>query len=280
MIIGVTGSSGFIGSYLVQKLQVAKHDVIEISRAKGYDILVPASLNSLPKMDIIIHLAAVTYVPESFNSPSHFFNVNVQGTNNMLDVARINNSKFIFISSYLYGIPSTLPTNEQHALTPTNPYAASKLMAENLCKHYNSFFNTEVVIVRPFNIYGKGQAKEFLIPKIIDLARTGTLSLFDSRPKRDYVYVEDLIHAIVSLIDHVPESGFQIFNVGSGESYSVKEVVKIVLDNLKNPVEVSYDDETKEIPIPNTVADISALNKATEWKPTVSLAEGIQKMME
>ncbi len=280
MTIGVTGSSGFIGSYLVKKLRASKYEVIEISRTKGYNVLDADSLKVLPKIDIIIHLAAVTYVPESFNKPASFFDVNVQGTNNMLDVARINNSKFIFISSYLYGIPSTLPTNEQHPLTPTNPYAASKLMAENLCKHYNSFFNTNVVIIRPFNIYGKGQAKEFLIPKIINLARTGKLSLFDSRPKRDYVYIEDLVESIISLIDYKPNNGFEIFNVGSGKSYSVKEVVKVVLDNLKNPVEVSYDDETQEIPIPNTVADISALNKATGWKPTVSLAQGIQKMIE
>jgi UDP-glucose 4-epimerase len=279
MKIGVTGGGGFIGSRICSLLNDLGYDTLNISRSNNYDILDNTSLKKLPKLDFIIHLAAATYVPASYEDPRTFFELNVQGCNNILNIAKRDKAKFIFFSSYLYANPEVIPTPESHQTKPTNPYAASKLLAEDLCKFYHDFFEIEVVIVRPFNVFGVGQNKEFLIPKIISKAQKGKVQLFDSRPKRDYIYVDDVAQAIISLITAPQFPSFNIFNIGSGKSYSVAEVVQIIFEALGKPIDVAYEDENQNIPILETIADVSKLEKETGWKPTTSFKNGINKMI-
>src|SRR3972149_12306266 len=166
MIIAVTGSSGSGGKKLAEHLTSLNHKIIKIGRQEGIDITNYNDLNKVPEFDIIFHFAAMSYVPDSYLKPQEFYNFNFNSTLNTLELCRKYNAKYVYISSYVYGNPEYLPIDEDHPLVPFNPYADTKIIGENLCRSYNKFFNLNIMIVRPFNIYGPGQNSNFLIPFI------------------------------------------------------------------------------------------------------------------
>lgn len=108
------------------------------------------------------------FVPFSQENPRLTYEINVQGTANVLEFCRLNNSKIVFSSSYVYGKPKYLPIDEKHPIFPTNPYARSKTLGEMLCRSYNKDYGVKCVIIHWFNLYGKGQNNIFLIPQIIN----------------------------------------------------------------------------------------------------------------
>ncbi|MBN2318434.1 MAG: GDP-mannose 4,6-dehydratase [Acidobacteria bacterium] len=276
--IAVTGSSGFIGSRLIRKLMDRGFNAAEIDLATGTDLLDAKSLSNLGGFDCWIHLAAKSFVPDSFRDPSGFLLHNFQTTLNVLEKARQDKARVIFMSSYLYGEPRLLPVTEEHPLAPHNPYAASKLAGENLCRCYFSDFHVPVTILRPFNIYGSGQNKAFLIPTIINQMVSGYIELMDSRPKRDFVYVDDVVDAI-ALEAQMNRQGLHIYNLGYGESISVKDLVDLLADIYGKHFEVRFKNEYRKNEILDIVADISKIKNELRWQPTYSIKMGLKKML-
>jgi len=133
MKIGVTGSSGFIGSKLCLKLKKLNIDVVCLDIKDGFDITDRQQIQAVEKIDMLVHLAAKSYVPDSYLFPYEFYHLNVFGTINALELCRIHNAKMIFVSSYLYGHPQYLPIDEQHPVSACNPYAHTKLISEQIC---------------------------------------------------------------------------------------------------------------------------------------------------
>jgi nucleoside-diphosphate-sugar epimerase len=276
--IAVTGSSGFIGKHMVRSLLNENYKVIEIDLDKGIDISNWEEATRITAFDVIIHLAAKSFVPDSFIKPHEFYHVNQASTLNVLELARINNAKVIYFSSYLYGTPEYLPIDETHPLAPHNPYAQSKLIGEKICEGYNRDFNVPVIIFRPFNIFGPGQRTSFLIANIIDQLKSGEINLEDPRPKRDFVYVTDIVSAVLLAIEF-SKSSFDIFNLGSGISFSVKEVTSIILDLSKSRVNVNFTNELRTGEVLNTLADISKAKDLLEWHPKTNLIDGIKNIL-
>ena len=185
----VTGASGFIGKRLVKKLRTAGSIVTTISSING-DIAEPNTFSDLNNLDVdfVYHLAGKTFVPESWSNPALFHRINVSGTLNVLELCRLKNIPMAFVSSYLYGAPKYQPIDELHPIEPNNPYALSKANAEDLCRFYALHYGIPIAIFRPFNIFGPGQSKLFLIPKIIDqIFEDQSISLDDLSPRRDYL---------------------------------------------------------------------------------------------
>src|SRR5207249_744087 len=119
-----------------------------------------------------------------------------------------------FLSSYLYGNPSSLPIPETAPLVATNPYALSKRLAEEACRFYADSFGTSITVLRLFNVYGKGQHKSFLIPTILEQVKCSEqIGVKDLTPKRDYVHINDVVGAILKAAE--PRKGLNIFNIGS-----------------------------------------------------------------
>jgi len=209
MKVLITGFSGFIGSYLQKRLNQTKHELVLIDLVNGFDICVWQQVMNLKDIDVIIHLANLSFVPDSYEQPKKFYETNYLSTLNMLELCRLNGSKMIFFSSYVYGHPQYQPINEDHPIQPFNPYAQTKVICESLCEGYNRDFNVPVTIFRPFNIYGKGQNPDFLIPSILQQAQKGKIVVKDDRPKRDYIHVEDIVEAIEAAIE-VTKTGKEV----------------------------------------------------------------------
>jgi UDP-glucose 4-epimerase len=297
----VTGSNGFVGNDLVDELKRQDADVLTLADHDGrridirdqqrvMRIIKNLSLKkkALPKknytlytirdIDIVYHLAAITSVPFSFENPRETYDVNVLGTLNILELCRsCNADKIVFASSYVYGQPQYLPIDEKHPLQPTNPYARSKILGEELCRAYNTDFGVKCIILRPFNIYGVGQGKNFLIPSIIAQLRYGKIELKDPTPKRDFIYISDVIDAYIKAGEF--NGDFEVFNIGYGKSYSVKEIVDKIIHLYGKDVKVKYSGERRKNEIMDTVADIKKAKEKLDWKPGVEIDNGLSNLL-
>jgi nucleoside-diphosphate-sugar epimerase len=277
----VTGHDGFIGRKLVEELESNDNEVVGFDHRDGIDIRNWEQIREFRDIDMIYHLAAITFVPYSFENPRETYEVNVLGTLNILELARqMDVEKIITMSSYVYGRPKYLPIDENHPLSSNNPYTGSKLVMEQLCKAYSSDFGLNCVIFRPFNIYGAGQNGNFLIPSIINQLKEGKIELKDPEPKRDFIYVTDVIDALIKAGNFKGDENVNIFNIGYGKSYSVKEIVDKIVELHGKPVEVKYTGERRPNEVMDTVANIDKARNKLGWNPIVDLESGLRKVMD
>ena len=272
----ITGSEGFVGKNLIRYLKNYSFQIIE-TKDKSFDLKFNESWKQIEKCDYLIHLAGKSFVPKSWEEPARFIENNILLITNALEYCRVNKTKLIFLSSYLYGNCKKMPIKENAPIEATNPYALSKLLSEKLCYFYKNNFQVNNIILRVFNLYGPGQPKEYLLSKITNQVRYENLiKVDDLSPKRDYVYIDDLCSAIVKAINYKGKE--HIFNIGSGKSYSVKEVI----DFIQNIYGTSFNIKEKKLirknEILNTIADINLAKKELEWFPIYDLKEGLKKI--
>ena len=275
--IAITGSGGFIGTHLVPYLIELGYEVVEISRSKGFDISNWESVKEIPKCDVLIHLAAKTFVPFSFENPREFYRINQLSTINAFELARIWSADVILMSSYFYGPPQYLPVDEAHPLNPHNPYAQTKLLAEIIAEGYCRDFKLNCTTLRLFNIYGPNQDESFLIPTIYNQAKSGNIVLKDPRPKRDFIHIKDVVKAVEMAIANKPER-MEIFNLGSGVSYSVEDIVAIFQKAANNNCSVQYTHDYRQGEVMDSVASIAKIREAFGWEPTISIEDGIASL--
>jgi nucleoside-diphosphate-sugar epimerase len=228
--------------------------------------------------DNFVHLAGRTFVPDSWKDPLDFYRVNVQGAVNVANYCRCHNIALTYVSAYVYGRPTSLPIREDSLAKPNNPYAQSKLLAEEVCRQFATSFAFPVVILRPFNVYGPGQSASFLVPTIVDKALNDDVIELDSLlPRRDYIYIDDLTEAIVLSLSAV-RSGVT-YNLGSGCSFSVNDVVQTVFSHTGIYKPVRSRNIERENEVMDMMADISLFKSDFGWQPKFSLSEGIAAML-
>lgn len=273
----VTGESGFIGRLLGCRLQEAGHELIPLSKASG-DVADVHTWARVPATEVVVHLAGRTFVPESWSDPGGYIHCNLMGTVRALDYCRTRGARLVFLSSYLYGNARTQPIPEDAPLAANNPYGLSKLMAEQACDFYARHYNVPIVILRPFNVYGPGQREDFLIPRIIRQVREGReVRVKDLRPKRDYVHVSDVVEAIASCLEFKEVTG--TFNVGTGTSHSVGELIGLAQHHGKTALPVVSSEEVRADEIMDSVADISRARSLLHWEPRWSLDAGLAALL-
>lgn len=276
----VTGHNGFVGRHLCDHLNgVVDFDDIEVILAEGVDLCDIHKVEALPHVDVIIHLAAKTFIPDSFSKARVYYHNNVVSTINILDKAKKDGARLIFLSTYVYGAPTYLPIDENHPLQPMNPYTQTKVICEQLCAAYSRDFSVGVTVLRPFNIYGPGQSKHFFIPTILSQINKELIQLQDSRPRRDYIFIKDLIDVITLLLKQ-DFKGFDTYNVGSGISYSVKEVVTMILTISNSHAEVQYSDIPRQGEVNECIASIKKLYDKYGWEPKFSIQDGLRLVIE
>lgn len=275
MKILLTGSNGFVGRALSSLLKSKSYEILDSGGSNTLDLCNWQMVKDIPPSQIIIHLASRSFVPDSFKDPLLFYNNNILSTLNILEKAKLDGSKVIFFSTYIYGTPRYLPIDENHSKDPKNPYTESKVVCEQLCEAYFRDFGVPVTIFRPFNIYGPGQKLSFFIPTIINQINNDIIQLNDSRPKRDFVYVDDVIEAVrLSVMNN--ENLFNIYNLGTGISTSVKDVVDLIINISKSKAHALFSNEIRPGEILDTIADISKIRNELNWNPKISIGEGLQ----
>lgn len=279
MKIAVAGSDGFLGRNVCSQLENNGHDVLKIDLTQGFDLSDPESVKDIPQVDCFVHLANLVYVPGSYETPALYYRVNYMTTLNALEVCRRDKARMVYISSYIYGSPQYLPVDENHPISPFNPYAQTKVICEKLCEGYYRDFGVKISILRPFNLYGIGQKGKLLIPEIFEQLKEGKkeIQLKASSPRRDYVNVVDVAKAICLCAEG--EGSYDVYNVCSGESVSVKDITEIINENLKEKVLFYFSQSDRPNEVEETKGSYEKL-KGLGWTPSVTFEQGIKAIIE
>lgn len=301
----IIGAAGFVGRHLITHLKTLKWEVYttklpneklnEDVQVYDLDILDQSAIQSLLdkiKPDYIFHLAAQSSVAMSWTQPALTVDVNIKGTVNLLEAIRNRHYpalRLLLIGSgdeYGYITKEDLPIKEDTLLRPGNIYACTKAAQNMLGQAYSRAYNLEIVMVRAFNHTGPGQLENFAVSnfcrqiaeieagKIPPVIKVGNLTSL-----RDFTDVRDIVKAY-SLLIQKGKSGL-IYNVGSGKSISMQEVLNLVLSMSKVNIKVEQDPSLMRVSdTPVIQADITRLTNETGWKPEISLETTIADMIE
>ena len=298
MRILVTGASGFIGSHLVDRLLIEGHYVQGIDNLRVGNLRNLAEALKSPnfefkeidirdfqklvefgkKSEVILHLAAMADIVPSIENPAEYFQVNVDGTFNVMQMAReILSKKVIYIaSSSCYGIPEIYPTPESSPIQPKYPYALTKYLGECIALHWSQVYKIPTTSLRLFNVYGPRARTSgtygavfgvFLAQKIANKPYT---VVGDGSQTRDFTYVSDVVDAIIKAMNSHNNG---IYNVGSGNTYSVNRLVELLRG------EVVYIPKRPGEP-DSTFADTSKIQSELGWKAKISLEEGVKVLLQ
>lgn len=274
----VTGAGGFIGQSLCADLRAKGWNVLPLTSTNG-DVAVHDTWAPLPPARVVFHLAGRSFVPDSWMRGPDFLNANVVGTERALAYCRQNGARLVLASAYVYGIPQRLPIRESDPASPNNPYALTKRLAEQLCEFAAQYQGVVATALRIFNVFGPGQRAEFLIPKVLQQIQAGQeIRLLDLAPRRDYVYLSDVVDAFVKAGE--VREGFHTINVGSGHSLSVAEIVDKIQIVAGTRLPVISDSVERRQEIPDVVADISVARQVLGWWPQLSFEGGIEQILK
>ena len=271
----ITGSSGFIGKNLIKK--IPKYSTTIEKNGEKIDLRDKEKVLKLKRVNTVIHLAGKTPYSKKLSN-NEIFEHNILGTLNILEYCISKKvEKLIFVSSYIYGNSKNNPINEKHIVQPHNTYTKSKYLAEELCKNYAKKFGIKLIILRPFNLFGNLQKKGFLISNIIEaIKNNSSISITNKNNKRDYLLIDDFIDVILKMIDF--DCKLEIFNIGSGKSYSFVKIIQLFEKKsgkkIKRENKVSKDNNISKIQ-----ADISKITKKTGWHPKYNFEEGVEKIL-
>lgn len=271
------GHTGFMGRALQQRLETADCHVLGFSRSQGGDIADPDALAHMANepVDLVYHLGGITGVAASWDDPALFYRVNTFGTQRVLEFCRHKHCALVYVSTYVYGNPVRLPIDEEHPVHPSTPYAHSKYLGEELCRFYQQHYGVWINILRPFNIYGPGQKISFVIPHLIqEIMEKESIHVRSVLPRRDFLYVDDAIDAMMLFLE---SSTQQIYNLGSGVSYSIYELIQMLqylIGSHKNVIQSNFHVQNEVLEV---VSDCNRLHRTFGWRPRYGLEEGLRR---
>tara|TARA_Y100000590_G_scaffold81302_1_gene90329 strand:+ start:1222 stop:2208 length:987 start_codon:yes stop_codon:yes gene_type:complete len=298
----VTGGAGFIGSEIVSQLLEKKSLVTVLDNfSSGKRQYLPKSkqlkiikgdirdekntAKAIKDQEIIINLAALPFIPDSFHHPSDFFSVNTMGSVNVLWKAINAKTPELFIhisTSEVYGSAQKTPMDENHPTAPHSTYAVSKLAADRSAFTLYKENGFPTVVIRPFNSYGPRFTEPYIIPEIMNQLLKGTkeLTLGNVNTSRDFTFVQDTADGILRCIDNKKAIG-EIINIGSGTEISILNLAKKILKISKKKIPIKYD-ESRERPydVNRLICDNKKANKLLKWKPKVSMLDGLTRSYE
>jgi UDP-glucose 4-epimerase len=297
----ITGAAGFLGSALANHLAREGHQVRGLDdlstgdpQALSPDVhFTRGDVNDRPKLwtllqevDVVYHLAARVSVPESILYPRDYNAVNVGGTVALMEAIRDVGVKRVVLASSgaVYGDLEEQPLKESATPNPRSPYAVSKLAAEYYVRTIGKLWNIETVSLRIFNAYGPGQHLPPSHPPVVphylrQALRGGTLVVHgDGSQTRDYVFVDDVISAMVAAATAPGINGL-VINVGSGHETSVRDLVKLVLEITGSKANVVYNSQTSG-GVQRMCADLTLAQEKLRFQPSIKLEEGLRLTLQ
>lgn len=304
----LTGGDGFIGSHLAEKLlkQCKKLRVLtqynsfnswgwldhsELTNEMDIwhgDIRDPSYCRKLVEgVDTVFHLAALIAIPYSYHAPSSYISTNVMGTTNMLEASLEKDIESFYqtSTSEVYGSALQVPISENHPLQPQSPYSASKIASDSIAQSFYSSFDLPVTIVRPFNTYGPRQSARAVIPTIISQVLSGNtkIKLGALSPTRDFNFVTDTCQGFIDIASKGGLPG-EAVNIGSGGEISINDLTHLILEIMnREDIEITCQEERirpEKSEVNRLLADSTKIQKLCDYKPKVTLKEGLSKTIE
>jgi UDP-glucuronate 4-epimerase len=307
----ITGGAGFIGSHLVEKL--LSEGVWQVSVIDNFnDFYAPALKRAnvepfLPnpqfslfeadirdaafmreifaenEFDAIVHLAARAGVRPSLEQPKLYAETNINGTLNLLEMAReFDIKQFVFgSSSSVYGINCKIPFAEDDRIhQPISPYAATKAAGELLCHTYSHLYDIRTVCLRFFTVYGARQRPDLAIHKFSRLIwEDKPIQVFgDGTTRRDYTYIDDIIQGVRAAIDYC-ETKHEVFNLGESQTVELKYLIELIEQNLGKKASIDRK-PMQPGDVPQTFADTSKARALLDYNPQTKIEEGISKFTD
>ena len=293
MVCLVTGGCGFIGSHIVDRLVMLGHEVKVIDDLSAnendrfyYNDQAQYLQNDISKddcssefvnVDYVFHLAARSRIQPTIGSPNECFEVNVVGTQRVLEWSRLHGIKRVIYSgtSSLYGKQNVIPFTPNMPADCLNPYSMSKWMGEQVCKLYSQLYSVPSIVLRYFNVYGPREPLRGEYAPVIGLFKRQKESnqpmtiVSPGTQRRDFTYISDVVEAnICAMNSNVEDLRFKIYNVGTGKNHSMHELASLI--GGKKIIIPSRLAEVKE-----TLADIEDTTRDLGWKPKFYLEDKI-----
>ena len=302
----VTGGAGFIGSHLVDRLLTEGWQVTAVDNFDPYydpsvkranlepgvrerfrlveaDIRDTLALREAirGRLDVIVHLAAKVGVRPSIRDPQTYYDVNISGTQSLLELAKEWDVKhFVFASSSsVYGINPNLPWREEdHVLLPISPYAATKVTGELLGHVYSRLYGIRFIALRFFTVYGPRQRPDLAIHKFARLMLEGrSLPVYgDGSTSRDYTYIGDLIGGVRAAIE-LDTTRYEVINLGSSRPVSLLRMIRTLGAVLGVEARIDWQCEQPG-DVPRTCADLNKARALLGYQPTTDLREGLAQL--
>jgi NAD dependent epimerase/dehydratase len=305
----VTGSDGFIGSHLTERLleegynvrafvlynsfntwgwldtlSKEKLDAIEIFSG---DVRDPNGVREAMKgVDEVFHLAALIAIPFSYHSPDTYVDTNIKGTLNVLQAAKdLNISRVLITStSEVYGTAQYVPIDEKHPYQGQSPYSATKIGADRLAESFYRSFSVPITIVRPFNTYGPRQSARAVIPTIITqlLAGKEEIRLGSLTPTRDFNYVKDTVNGFIAIAKSAKTIGEEI-NIATQKEISIGQLAEELIRQIKPNAKIVCDEQRlrpEKSEVNRLLGSNEKIRRLTGWNPQYTFEEGLAETIE
>lgn len=302
----ITGSEGFIGSHLTERLVAEGANVTAFVQYNSFnnwgwidtfeestkealnvytgDIREYDSISKAVRgQDVVLHLAALIAIPYSYQSPMAYVRTNIEGTTNVLEACRdYEVEKIVHTStSETYGTALYVPIDEKHPLQGQSPYSASKIGADMMAESFYRSFNMPIATIRPFNTYGPRQSARAVIPTIISQILSGKreIKLGSLTPTRDFNYVKDTVEAFIKIAESENTIG-EVINAGSNDEISIGDLVKMIICITGKDVKIVCDEERirpEKSEVNRLWANNTKIKQLTNLTPKYNLEQGLRE---
>ena len=298
----IFGAGGFVGSYLCKEFLNNGYKVSGTD--KGEESALPSEVdfyrtdlmqaNEVEKLigqiqpDIIVNLAAISSVGASWNMPQTTMEINVIGALNIMEAARKSeqNPRILFVGSSEEYVISENPLDENTQLNANNPYGISKVTQEQFAKLYREQYSLKIYCVRPFNHTGIGQRDSFVLPsfckqvaEIDKSGKDGKIQVGNLKVKRDFSHVKDVVRAYRMIVES--DNCNQIYNVGSGNAYSLEDMLTYIIGLSNQHIEIEVDqNRIRPTDQPVICCDRSLIGKELGWEPQYNVYDALKEMYE
>ena len=298
----IFGAGGFVGSYLCKEFLNNGYKVSGTDKGEGSalpsevdfyktDLMQADEVKKLIgqiQPDIIVNLAAISSVGASWNMPQTTMAINVIGALNIMEAARKSEQKprILFVGSSEEYVISENPLDENTQLNANNPYGISKVTQEQLAKLYREQYGLKIYCVRPFNHTGIGQRDTFVLPsfckqvaEIDKSGKDGKIQVGNLKVKRDFSHVKDVVRAYSMIVES--DNCNQIYNVGSGNAYSLEDMLTYIIGLSDQNIEIEVDqNRIRPTDQPVICCDRSLIGKELGWEPQYNVYDALREMYE
>jgi len=293
----VTGGAGFVGRRLCAQLRGIGWEVACADRGEdcdhAFNIVEPGQVDALLEaagpLTHVFHLAAMTFVPDSIRHPAAAFDVNLNGTVNLLHALHAHGSeaRVLFVSSgEVYGPPKYLPQDEDHPLEPANPYAISKCAADHYCRYYAKSTGMPIIVARPYNHTGPGQSPSFVLPSFARQAAAieagqaePVIHVGNLDARRDFSHVDDVLAAYVLLAEQGAPG--EAYNVCSDKARRVGDALDYLVARIGGGARIEPDPaRMRPVDVPEVAGSHAKLAAATGWQPAHTFESILDELLD